>query len=88
MNQLFTIIEIRLNLSHTLDSNFGKLAHQPHGTIAPYSFHVFKFDPSDGSMTLLNVAGDTRDVVNPAFSRILDSMPCVHAPKMSKKMEK
>lgn len=50
-------------------SNFGKLAHQPRGTVAPYSFYIFKFYPSDGSMSLLNVAGDTRDVVNPAFSR-------------------
>lgn len=52
-----------------MDSNFDKLAHQPHGTIAPHSFYVFEFNSSDGSMTLLNAVGDTRDVVNPAFSR-------------------
>jgi 6-phosphogluconolactonase len=52
-----------------MDSNFDKLAHKPHGTIARHSFYIFKFDPSDGSMTLLNVAGDTTDIVNPAFSR-------------------
>jgi 6-phosphogluconolactonase (cycloisomerase 2 family) len=50
-------------------SDFDKLAHGPRGTAARHPLYVFKFEPSDGSMTLLNIAGDAKDVVNPAFSR-------------------
>ena len=48
-------------------SDFDKLAHGPRGTAAKHSLYVYRFEPSDGSLVLLNVQGE--NVVNPAFSR-------------------
>ena len=50
-------------------SDFSKLAHGPRGTEAKHSLYVYRFHPSDGSLTLLNVQGNPKLVVNPAFSR-------------------
>lgn len=50
-------------------SDFEKLAHGPRGTEATKSLYVYRFHPSDGSLVLLNVQGDAKSVVNPAFSR-------------------
>eukprot|EP00557_Chaetoceros_sp_GSL56_P007591 CAMPEP_0176499530 /NCGR_PEP_ID=MMETSP0200_2-20121128/12979_1 /TAXON_ID=947934 /ORGANISM="Chaetoceros sp., Strain GSL56" /LENGTH=499 /DNA_ID=CAMNT_0017897961 /DNA_START=246 /DNA_END=1745 /DNA_ORIENTATION=+ len=50
-------------------SNFDKLAHGPRGTKASHCLYVYRFHPTDGSMVLLNIAGDSKEVVNPAFSR-------------------
>ena len=44
-------------------------AHGPRGTMAKHSLYVYRFDPSDGSLVLLNIQGAAKDVVNPAFSR-------------------
>jgi 6-phosphogluconolactonase len=44
-------------------------AHGPRGTEAVHSVHVYRFHPSDGSLCLLNIAGDAKTVINPAFSR-------------------
>lgn len=44
-------------------------AHGPRGTEAAHSLHVYRFHPSDGSLCLLNIDGDARTVINPAFSR-------------------
>jgi 6-phosphogluconolactonase len=44
-------------------------AHGPRGTEATHSVHVYRFHPSDGSLCLLNIVGDSRTVINPAFSR-------------------
>lgn len=48
-------------------SDFDKLAHGPRGTEATSSIYVYRFDPSDGSLVLLNARGG--GVTNPAFSR-------------------
>jgi len=50
-------------------SDFDKLAHGPRGTEAAKSLYVYRFHPSDGSLVLLNILGDPKTVVNPAFSR-------------------
>lgn len=50
-------------------TDFEKLAHGPRGSESKKSLYVYRFNPSDGSMLLLNVTGDKHDVVNPAFSR-------------------
>jgi 6-phosphogluconolactonase len=50
-------------------SNFDKLAHGPRGTEAKHSLYVYRFHPADGSLVLLNVAGNPLEVLNPAFSR-------------------
>jgi len=50
-------------------SDFDKLAHGPRGTEAKNSLYVYRFNPSDGSMLLLNIDGDKNEVINPAFSR-------------------
>jgi 6-phosphogluconolactonase (cycloisomerase 2 family) len=44
-------------------------AHGPRGTEAKHSIYVYRFNPSDGSMCLLNIFGDPSQVINPAFSR-------------------
>ena len=44
-------------------------AHGPSGTQAKKSIYVYRFHPSDGSMCLLNIFGDPKEVINPAFSR-------------------
>lgn len=50
-------------------SNFDKLAHGPRGTQAKKSLYVYRFNPADGSLCLLNIQGDADTVMNPAFSR-------------------
>lgn len=50
-------------------SDFEKLAHGPRGTEAKLCLHVYRFDPNDGHMVLLNIAGNADEVINPAFSR-------------------
>jgi len=50
-------------------SDFDKLAHGPKGTEAENCIYVYRFQASDGSMLLLNVAGDPKEIPNPAFSR-------------------
>lgn len=55
--------------SFFLHSNFDKLAHGPRGTEAAHSLYIYRFHPSDGSLTLLNIQGEAKQVVNPAFSR-------------------
>jgi 6-phosphogluconolactonase len=50
-------------------SNFDKLAHGPRGTEAKQSLYVYRFQPADGSLVLLNIAGNPLEVLNPAFSR-------------------
>mmetsp|Transcript_7157 Transcript_7157/g.10463 ORF Transcript_7157/g.10463 Transcript_7157/m.10463 type:complete len:295 (+) Transcript_7157:94-978(+) len=50
-------------------SNFDKLAHGPRGTEAQHCLHVYRFNPTDGHMVLLNIAGSADEVINPAFSR-------------------
>jgi len=50
-------------------SDFKRLAHGPRGSEATRPLYVYRFDPSDGSMLLLNIFGDKKEVVNPAFSR-------------------
>ena len=44
-------------------------AHGPRGTQANSSLFVYRFFPSDGSLVLLNIQGDAKTVMNPAFSR-------------------
>eukprot|EP00980_Cylindrotheca_fusiformis_P028564 scaffold22611_cov153-Cylindrotheca_fusiformis.AAC.4 len=50
-------------------SDFDKLAHGPRGSEAKMSLYVYKFNPNDGSLVLLNIQGDPQKVMNPAFSR-------------------
>lgn len=50
-------------------SDFDKLAHGPRGTQAKNSIYVYRFYPADGSLVLLNVQGNSKTVMNPAFSR-------------------
>jgi len=50
-------------------SDFDKLAHGPRGSEASHSLYVYRFHPSDGSLVLLNIQGDAKTVMNPAFSR-------------------
>jgi len=56
-------------------SDFEKLAHGPRGTEAKKSLYVYRFHPSDGSLVLLNIQGDSESVTNPAFSR---HHPCLN----------
>ena len=50
-------------------SDFDKLAHGPRGTEASHCLYVYRFFPSDGQMVLLNIAGEAKELINPAFSR-------------------
>jgi 6-phosphogluconolactonase (cycloisomerase 2 family) len=50
-------------------SDFSKLAHGPRGSEAKQSLYVYRFNPADGSLVLLNIAGDPKTVMNPAFTR-------------------
>lgn len=52
-----------------LGSDFNLLAHGPRGTEAKHPLCVFRFHPADGSLVLLNIMGDAKQVINPAFSR-------------------
>ena len=45
------------------------LAHGPRGSEAEECIYVYRFNPHDGSMLLLNITGDADEVKNPAFSR-------------------
>lgn len=49
--------------------DFDKLAHGPKGTEAENCLYVYRFNPVDGSMVLLSIAGEKKDLMNPAFSR-------------------
>ena len=51
-------------------SDFDSLAHGPRGSPAKHPLYVYRFHPSDGSLVLLNIAGDPKRVPNPAFSRV------------------
>jgi len=59
-NQLFVI---------SCYSDFDKLAHGPKGSEATNCMYVYRFNSSDGSMLLLNITGDAKELRNPAFSR-------------------
>ena len=54
------------SLHHTL--NFQNLAHGPRGSQAKFTLRTYKFQ-HDGSLVLLNIAGEGSEVLNPAFSR-------------------
>jgi hypothetical protein len=45
------------------------IAHGPRGTQAKHPIYVYRLNDSDGSMVLMNVTGDPKDVLNPAFTR-------------------
>ena len=47
---------------------FGNLAHGPRGSEAKFGLYTYAFNSTNGTMTMLSVAGD--DIVNPAFSRM------------------
>lgn len=74
-----SFIQMHRRLSSSVDSlstfpriicsDFNKLAHGPRGTEAKHSLYVYRFHPCDGSLTLLNIQGDPKVVLNPAFSR-------------------
>jgi len=55
-------------------SDFSKLAHGPRGKEATHSLFIYRFQPSDGSMVLLSIKGDPKEVLNPAFSRFHPSL--------------
>ncbi|CAJ1953672.1 unnamed protein product [Cylindrotheca closterium] len=50
-------------------SDFSSLAHGPRGSEAKQSLYVYRFNPADGSLVLVNIQGDPKTVMNPAFSR-------------------
>jgi 6-phosphogluconolactonase (cycloisomerase 2 family) len=50
-------------------SDFSKLAHGPRGKEAKDTLYVYRFKPTDGSMVLLNITGNSKRLINPAFSR-------------------
>lgn len=58
-------------------TDFEKLAHGPRGTESKLPLYIYRFNPSDGSMVLLNVTGD-KDVINPAFTRYHPSLNVVY----------
>jgi len=53
---------------------FVLTAHGPRGAEANNSLYVFRLNPTDGSMVLLNITGNKKDVINPAFSRYHPSL--------------
>lgn len=53
-------------------------AHGPRGTEASHSLYIYRFHPSDGSLVLLNIQGDSKSVINPAFSRYHPSKQVVY----------
>mmetsp|Transcript_11149 Transcript_11149/g.16871 ORF Transcript_11149/g.16871 Transcript_11149/m.16871 type:complete len:502 (+) Transcript_11149:53-1558(+) len=55
-------------------SDFSKLAHGPRGKEATHGLFIYRFQPSDGSMVLLSIKGDPKEVLNPAFSRFHPSL--------------
>jgi hypothetical protein len=50
-------------------SDFDKLAHGPRGHEGKHTLRVYRFNPNDGSLVLLHIAGEAAHVINPAFSR-------------------
>jgi 6-phosphogluconolactonase len=50
-------------------SDFDKLAHGPRGKTAEHPIYIYRFHPADGSLVLLNIQGDAKELPNPAFSR-------------------
>jgi len=50
-------------------SDFDRLAHGPRGTEAENSIYIYRFNPTDGSMVLMNINGDKKELINPSFSR-------------------
>lgn len=60
-------------------SEFSKLAHGPRGQEASQTLYVYRFKSSDGSMVLLNVTGDPKKVINPAFSRFHPRLNVLYA---------
>jgi len=74
-NQIFGITSLEQDESSdelfvvSTYTNFSKLAHGPRGNEANESLYVFRLNPADGSMVLLNITGDKKEVINPAFSR-------------------
>lgn len=65
-------------LEPTPNSDFNKLAHGPRGTHAKHPLYVYRFHPTDGSLVLLNVHGDSNHVINPAFSRYHPTLNVVY----------
>lgn len=59
-------------------SDFDKLAHGPCGTEAKHSIYIYRFHPSDGSLVLLNIFGDPKEVMNPAFTRFHPKLNVVY----------
>ena len=59
-------------------SDFDKLAHGPRGTVAKHPLYVYRFHPSDGTLVLLNIHGDSSQVINPAFSRYHPNLNVVY----------
>lgn len=59
-------------------TDFQKLAHGPRGTVSTLPIYTYRFNPSDGSMVLMSVTGDKREVVNPAFVRHHPSLDVVY----------
>jgi 6-phosphogluconolactonase len=49
-------------------SDFDKLAHGPRGRYAKHTLRTYRFH-DDGSLVLLYVGGEGKNVINPAFSR-------------------
>ena len=49
-------------------SDFDKLAHGPRGRNAKHTLRTYRFH-DDGSLVLLYVGGEGKNVINPAFSR-------------------
>jgi 6-phosphogluconolactonase (cycloisomerase 2 family) len=60
-------------------TDFDRLAHGPRGTESKNPIYVYRFNPSDGSMVLVNVTGDKRELVNPAFSRFHPRLNVVYS---------
>lgn len=65
-NELFVV---------TTYTDFEKLAHGPRGSASSLPLYAYRFNPSDGSMVLINITGDKEEVVNPAFVR---HHPCLN----------
>lgn len=74
----------------TTYTDFDCLAHGPRGLEAKFPIYVYRFQPIDGSMVLLNIAGSkdnvvldkekiiTSHLVNPAFTRFHPKLNVVY----------
>jgi hypothetical protein len=58
-----------MNISPISFFYMSNKAHGPRGKEAQQSLFTYRFNSSDGSMVLLSVKGDSKSVINPAFSR-------------------